>query len=76
MATEKKVLVLTFKTSDPEVKPQITLSKPQFDLEKDAIGAQMDAIVASNVFEKKTLLVNGKKTAVYKTTTTDDVTLV
>ena len=76
MATEKKVLVLTFKTSDNEVKPQITLSKPKFDMEKVELGTYMDAVIAAGVFEKKTLAVNGKKSAVYKTTTTDDITLV
>lgn len=76
MATVKKVLVLTFKTSDEEVKPQITLSKPKFDMEKVELGTYMDAVVATGVFEKKTLAVSGKKSAVYKTTTTDDITLV
>ena len=72
----KKVLVLTFTTSNEDVKPQITLSKPNFELNKTQLGAQMDAIIASGVFEKKTLVVTGKKSAVFKTTTTNDITLV
>lgn len=75
-STVKKVLVLTFTTSDEDVKPQITLSKPKFDMSKDELGRQMDAIIATGVFEKKNLPVAGKKSATYKTTTTDDITLV
>ncbi len=74
--TVKKVLILTFNTSTEDVTPQITLSKPVFGLEQVAIANAMDAIIASGVFAKKEVIVTAKKSAAYKTTTTDDITLV
>lgn len=77
MAEQKQttVLVLTFKTAREDKNIQLTISKPALDLEKDALSASMDAIIATGAFEKQKLVPNGKKSAAYKTTVTDELTL-
>ena len=71
----KKVLMVSFNTSDKDVDMQITISKPKFNLDKTALGEQMDKIIATGVLAKKGNDITTKKSAVYKTTTTDEIVL-
>ncbi len=71
----RKVLVISFNTIGEDTDLQITLSKPMFNLDKTELGARMDEIIATGVLAKKGNDITTKKSAVYKTTTTDEIVL-